>query len=326
MKRFLNVWKPLGLVILMILSASCNSNLDPVVIDVLLAETDLIPEGTAVDTSTGIVYVGSTYKRKIIEIDTEGHVTDFIQQEQDGVWSILGMDIDEKNGILWANTAHIQEVMPLINPYEDRDWLTSVTSFDIRTRKRIKNYVLDHSPAALNDLIIASDGHIYCTESVNNDIYKLDTKADSLVHFVTLDGFTFPNGITSKGNALFVSTLEGIVKVRLSNQKYELISTSTGVDARAIDGLSIYKDYFIGHQSEKVSKFFFDPEISLISRSETIDSGTEFDATTTGARLDNYYYFIVNSQIQSGIDFDLGTIKPHDSLEPIIIRKIRLNQ
>ena len=130
MMHFLYGWTLLGVVLVFFLCTSCTSGHEQVPLDVILQETDLIPEGTAVDTTTGIVYIGSTYKRKIIQIDREGQVSDFIAQEQDGVWSILGMDIDEKNGILWANTAHIQEVMPLMNPYKDRDWLTSVTSFD----------------------------------------------------------------------------------------------------------------------------------------------------------------------------------------------------
>jgi|GEM_PF-3800984 len=72
--------------------------------DFLINEKDLIPEGIAVDKRTNIIYLSSTYKRKIIQINPDGKVSDFIPQEEDNLWSVLGMEVDETNGILWANT------------------------------------------------------------------------------------------------------------------------------------------------------------------------------------------------------------------------------
>ncbi len=43
------------------------------------SEKDLIPEGLAVDAATGIIYVSSIAKNKIIAVDSNGTVSDFVK-------------------------------------------------------------------------------------------------------------------------------------------------------------------------------------------------------------------------------------------------------
>ena len=102
------------------------------------------------------------------------------------------------------------------------------------------------------------------------------------------------------------------------------MKTKTGVDASTIDGLTIYKDRLIGHQSTKVVAFYLNEDADEIIKSEILNTGTEFDSSTTGEVAGDYYYFIVNSQIRSAIDKVHKTIKPVDSLKDIIIRRIKM--
>ena len=129
-KQILSVILLLSLVLF-----SCIAKIDNR--DYIIKEKDLIPEGTAVDNRTGTIYIGSTYKRKIIQIESDGKVTDFIPQELDGIWSIVGMEVDEKEDLLWVNTAHANEVMPLINPILNDDWMTTIfySTHDILQKK-----------------------------------------------------------------------------------------------------------------------------------------------------------------------------------------------
>lgn len=53
--------------------------------DYILKERNLIPEGTAVDNRSGTIYIGSTFKRKIIQITADGTVTDFIPEKSNGL-------------------------------------------------------------------------------------------------------------------------------------------------------------------------------------------------------------------------------------------------
>ncbi|MCB0278874.1 MAG: hypothetical protein KDD94_05195, partial [Calditrichaeota bacterium] len=159
-----------------------------------------------------------------------------------------------------------------------------------------------------------------------NRIYRYSQEADSLELYLSFNGLNFPNGITSddQNQFLFISTSEGIVRVDISGKHYALLEAAQQINAKQIDGLSYYKNSLIGHQSVKISRFYLTTDRSRIERVELLDSGPEFDSTTTGELDNNFYVYIVNSQIQSGVDYGKRAAKPFDSLENIIIRRIQL--
>ena len=316
--------KALTIIVIVLSLCSCqNKELNK---DFRINEKDLIPEGVAADSRTGIIYIGSTYKRKIIQIDAEGKITDFISQEEDGIWSVLGMEVDETDGVLWVNTAHIHDVMPLINPISTREWMTTVSAFDINNRELIKRYQLNDTTSAFNDLTVIPNGNVYTTESANNKIFMINSETDSLELFLELENYNFPNGIThsEKLNSLFVSTREGVLKINIESKEQLLLKEFDSVNAKRIDGLALYENYLIGHQSSKVSKFYLNEDFTEIKKMEVFDSGDEFDASTTGEVANDFYYYIVNSQLSSGINFKTKSTKPLDSLEKTIIRKRQL--
>jgi hypothetical protein len=88
--------------------------------------------------------------------------------------------------------------------------------------------------------------------------------------------------------------------------------------------LAFTGNYFIAHQSSIISRVNLSPGRDSIIKADTLNGGKEFDGSTTGEVSGDHYYFIVNSQIQSGVDYKNRRIKPLDSLADIIIRKIKL--
>lgn len=303
-----------NLVWLFVLLTACSTPKD-----IIITEKDIIPEGTAYNSQTNTIYIGSIFKQKIIAISSNGATKDIITQELFGDLSPIGMEVDPKNNILWTNVA----LAPIVNKSGKNEWKTTIMSFDLTNNSLIKKYnFIKGERVFLNDLTVAQNGNVYATESVNSKIYKLDKGTDEIVDFLDLKNYGFPNGIVYHKplNALFVSTNEGIVKVDIETRKVTLLEVEEGINVKTIDGLSIYNDYFIGHQSSKVSKFFFDEHIDKIVRSKIIDSGDEFDSSTTGEIGHGYYHYIVNSQIRSGINREKNEIKPLDSLENVIIR------
>ena len=294
--------------------------------DYVITERNLIPEGTAFDMRTETIYVGSTFKRKIIRIASDGKTEDFIPEKYEGIASVLGIEVDEERGLLWANTTHANEVMPLIDPDPGKDWKTSICSFDLRTSKMIQKFDLQVDKACFNDLTVTPEGDVYITETVNGRIYRVNNATDSLELFLQPTGFEFLNGITYSNDhkALFVSSIQGVLKISLPSKSFTHLKTEAGIDAAGIDGLTYYENKLIGHQSSKVSVFHLDENADEILKSEVLDTGKEFDSSTTGEIGQGYYYFIVNSQIRSGIDRIHHTTKPVDSLQDVIVRKIKL--
>ncbi|NVK52200.1 MAG: hypothetical protein HWD85_04640 [Flavobacteriaceae bacterium] len=287
--------------------------------DFIITEKDIIPEGTAYNSKTSTIYIGSIYKQKVIAISPNGNINDIITQEVFENLSPIGMEVDNKNNILWTNVA----LAPIVNKTGKNKWKTTIMSFDLTTNKLIKKYdFIEGNQVFLNDLTIDKNGDVYATESVNSNIYKLNTRTDKLAIYLDLKKFGFPNGIVynQPQHCLFIATNEGIVKIDIETKKAKLLEVEENINVKVIDGLAINNDYFIGHQSSKISKFYFDENMERIIRSEIFDSGDEFDSSTTGEVGNGFYHYIVNSQIRSGINRKKNQLKPLDSLENVIIR------
>lgn len=309
---------PYHLLWLFLLIISCSASKD-----YILTEKDLIPEGTGYNSATNTIYIGSIYKQKIIAISAKGDIEDIITQAAFEDLSPIGMEVDNTRNILWVNVA----LAPIVNKTGKNEWKTTIMSFDLKNHQLIKKYdLIKGGQVFLNDLTVAKNGDVYATESANGKIYKLDTHTDELSVFINLEDYGFPNGITyyEPQHALFVATNEGIVKVDIETKKATLIEVEGNINATVIDGLAINDDYFIGHQSTKITKFYFDEAMTKITRSEILDTGNEFDSSTTGEIGDGYYHYIVNSQIRSGINRKENKLKPLDSLENVIIRTRKL--
>ena len=65
-KKMINRQIMIILVLIAATLSGCNKTISKE--DFIIKEKDLIPESLCVDSRTGIIYVGSTYKRKIIQI------------------------------------------------------------------------------------------------------------------------------------------------------------------------------------------------------------------------------------------------------------------
>jgi len=294
-------------------------------IDFILEEKDLLPEGVAFDPVNNSIYVSSTYKRKIVRVDSTGQVNDFIIEKQDGIWSTIGMEVDAGRRHLWVVSSQAKEALPLQDP-GDSQWRSAIYQYNLETGVLIDSCLLQLKNVFLNDLTVAENGDVYITESMQGGIYHLKAGADSLALFLTPAPYSFPNGInfSDQPGQLFVSTSEGVLKIDIASRRYDLLKTSDSINAKEIDGLTFYRGSLIAHQSTKLVRFVLNTKQDSIIYTNVLNEGPEFDSSTTGETGNDHYYFIVNSQIRSGIDFKKQAVKPLDSLEKIIIRKISL--
>lgn len=290
-------------------------------VDFVLDQKDLIPEGTAYNHKEEELYIGSINKQIILSLDQNGVEKVLVSADQFGKYSPLGLLQDVSEEIIWVCAA----MSPLKNKTV-KQWETTIIGFDSRSGKRIKTYepIKSHIPIMFNDLTQTTEGQLFITESLNGGIYTTNITSDSLSLYFEFRDYSFPSGITNQNNQLYVATDQGIVKINSADKEVLLMKSTNRIDMGMIDGLEVTNGYFIGHQSDKVSKFYFNNSITEIVRSKILDSGDEFDSSTTGVVVDEHYLFIVNSQIRSGVDREKMELKPFDSLEEVLIRKIQL--
>ena len=114
------------------------------------------------------------------------------------------------------------------------------------------------------------------------------------------------------------------MRIDIGTKNFSLLPEAGPLKAKDIDGLAFWDNYFIAHQSTAVTRFYLSRGRDSIIKADTLNYGKEFNSSTTGEVADGNYYFIVNSQVRSGIDFQHKKLKPMDSLSTIIIRKIKL--
>ena len=297
-------------------------------------EPDLIPEGIAHDSKTKDFYVGSTYKRKIVRIDKNGKVSDFTAEAQDGLRSVLGMRVDAKRRILWAVSEHAGGTVPFKGMTKDCLGCSDVFKYDLKTGKLLKKYSLSNQPNPhfLNDLTINKQGDVFLTDTITGEIYFISYKNDKLEPIHTFEKNTYPNGVdlSSDGKRLFVGLEGNIAVINLENKKSFNLKMPDGVKVGSIDGLYFHRNSLIVvhpfEEGRKIVRYYLNENQDAVTRTETIEANHKlFLQPTTGAIVENNFYYIANSQLQ----LFRGMFKPDGSfdrskLSNVLILKIAL--
>jgi hypothetical protein len=99
-------------------------------------EKDLIPEGLAYDAKQNVFYLSSLNRKKIVKIDSEGRVADFVPADRSGLLPVLGIRLDPADGTVWANTFEDAGRTELVHfDSAGKLWDRSMISWCARTAK-----------------------------------------------------------------------------------------------------------------------------------------------------------------------------------------------
>lgn len=295
----------------------------------IITERDLIPEGTAYDPTTNRVFVSSMYKRKIVAIEPGGRYFDFIESGKDDLWSPLGMEVDSSSRKLWVVSTKGKPI-PTYPVISDDRWSSKLYCYDLTSGKLNKAYSVNPKVTGeygFNDLTVSGTGDVYITESLTSRLFVLEYGSDYIEEFLKPDGYTFLNGITLSpdNHYAFVSSSEGIIRIDLNSKDLTELKYSFTISPSPIDGLAFYENSLISHQSDQLTRFYLNSSLDSIVSHEIIDN-KNLDSSTTGELgEDGWYFYIGNSQIQSGVDYANKRIKPMDSLENVVIKRKKLN-
>jgi sugar lactone lactonase YvrE len=296
-----------------------------------ISQKDLIAEGITFDPVSRSFFISSLYCRKIVEVDSSGKASDFISEKQDGIWSVLGMKVDAKRRILWANSANSEDDMLMKDPEHDTVGQTAIHAYDLNTKKLVKKYVLAIKGERhfFNDLAITKSGDVYITDSNDGSIYRILAAQDKLEQFVKSPGMTYPNGIalSADDSHLYVAHLAGISVINLKTKEVKPISAPENIATSSIDGMVPYGNSLIANQGipgvERVVRFYLSSDPERIEKLEVLQANHPvFVIPTTGVVAEDSFYFIANSQLGS---FDENKqIFSDDKLQETIILKTKL--
>src|SRR5262249_33673631 len=69
-----------------------------------VGEKNLIPEGLAIDPKDGVLYMSSLNLRKIVRVNKNGDVSDFVPARRYDIGPICGLKVDPFDDGVWGNT------------------------------------------------------------------------------------------------------------------------------------------------------------------------------------------------------------------------------
>lgn len=284
-----------------------------------ISEADLIPEGIAWDGAKNHFYISSIAKKKIIRIDEDKNITDFITSGRDDLGEVLGMKVNPRTNTLWA-----------CNNKTGTSGHAALHVFDLGTGALVKKYVLmnDTQQHGFNDLCIMSNDDVYITDTEGSGIFRIRKDSDSLESFIAGGGIPLPNGIAVSGdpNLLYVatSTARGIVTVNLQTREVKRLPAEN-LYSGVLDGL-----YYTDHMLIGIQNVFFPETITAYRLTEKGDSilsmqvlaydQPQFSIPTTGVIAGDWFYFIANSNVDL---YENGVIRNRGRLGNIYIMKLK---
>lgn len=134
------------------------------------------PEGIAYHEESNTFFVGSAGEGTIFRGDVEsGEVTTFIEAGERGPFTTLGLKVDDQNQLWIAGGSSGQ-----------------VFVYDIESAGQTRTIATPEAEATfLNDLIVASSGDVYVTDSTRPVLFKVTGDADTAEPWLDFTGTTF---------------------------------------------------------------------------------------------------------------------------------------
>jgi sugar lactone lactonase YvrE len=285
-----------------------------------------IAEGMAFDPSTGRLFIGSTYLRKVIVRGPNGRVVDFAPSGDHGLLQVLGMKADPARGRLVVLTG--ADDPRYINARLDDHNRTGVFIYDLATGRFLSATWLDEAGDHLfNDLVVAPDGAVYLTDSTAGRLYRF--AAGKFEPLTPLGVLLYPNGIDldPSKRLLYIADVRSIFAFDLNNGKLWRADVSKGVSAVSIDGLYFHCGWLVGVQSdvppERVAAFRLSPDgRSIIGWRPLERADPRLKVPTEGVVVGDDLYFVASSNMQF-LD-GKAAISPEAALHPVTILKLHL--
>jgi DNA-binding beta-propeller fold protein YncE len=287
-----------------------------------IPEKDLLPESVAYDAKDGSFYVGSTRKGKIVRVDRNGAVKDFLLPRQDGLWMVIGIKVHAMRRVLWAcsfNGGNLEGFK------EGESAASGVFAFNLDTGALIRKWVLD-APGevhAFNDLVVTRGNDAYVTHMFDDAaIYRIADATQTLEVFARPEGLKDPNGITLTPDekTLFVADAGGIFAIDRESGASRVLQAAAGDSLGGIDGLYFYRGSLIGVHPTSVRRHRLDVAMTRVVGTEVLDANHPlYDAPTAGVIVGEDFFYVANSQFRA-VQAD-GTLLPMDKLnEPVILK------
>ncbi|MES1257921.1 MAG: SMP-30/gluconolactonase/LRE family protein [Acidobacteriota bacterium] len=268
-------------------------------------EKDLVPESMAWDPESRRFYFGSMHKGKILVCTQSGECKTFAA----GLNTVLGLKVHQ--GRLWA--------------LDNSDSDARLLEYDVKSGQLIRSYSSGGKGHVFNDLVLASNGAVYLTDTRAGNVIRLARGSQRLEVLTPGTRFSAANGIalSDDENTLYVAGFpDGIFVVNLGAKSVRTMAHPADLCLATIDGMYFYRGTLVVIQNAlmtpRVARLYLNREGARIDRFEVLERRNPvFDGITTGALVGGELFFMGNIQDDKIQD-------PSARFDPISVLKIRL--
>lgn len=173
--NYRSLWSGFGLLTLLAVSAPMPASAAPN--EISIPGDRAFPESIT-STSDGTIYIGSMAEGLVFRVAPGAAKAEvWIKPGTNGLMSVLGVLADEKSGTLWACSSDLSGMGVKVGG-DNRQ--VALKSFDLKTGAAKSSYPLPGGKALCNDMVVAADGTLYVTDSLNPHILRLKPGASAL--------------------------------------------------------------------------------------------------------------------------------------------------
>ena len=269
-----------------------------------LADTMLHAEGVTYDGRSRRWFVGSVRQRRIVAIDHDGRVHDFVKPAGDGLAGVFGMAMDPVRRTLWVATT----ALPRMEGFTSSDsGHVGVFGYGLESgRLRRAAWAPRDSSTAhtFGDVVVAPNGDVYVSDSQAPWILRLAAGGDSLARFTTHPLFRSLQGmaITPDGKTMYVADYShGLLRIDLASRDVSAMRVPANVTTLGIDGLYLHRGALIAVQNgvvpARLVRFCLDADGRGVRRAELLDRNPALaDEPTLGTIVGDSAFYVATSQ------------------------------
>jgi len=286
-------------------------------------DSTFLVEGVAHDPTTGDLLLSSLYQRRIARVTAAGEMVLFTEPSDD-LWSMLGMVVDAKDGVVWSITVGSPRMQGGAPDTPLRSALVRFSLADGSENGRFEPPANVEGPA-LDSLAIGNDGTVYVSDSGAGAIHRLALKGTQLEVMVPPGTFLSTQGLelSADGSTLYAADYgRGVAAIDVETGDVRFLEHE-GPCLLGIDGLERHGNDLIaiqnGIQPPRVVRIVLDADGLGIDTVETLERAHHlYREPTLGTVVGDDLIYVAASQWQS-FDAD-GKLLVDQLVEPTILR------
>ncbi|KYG74456.1 SMP-30/gluconolaconase/LRE-like protein [Roseivirga ehrenbergii] len=276
----------------------------------------------------GDILLGSIREKKIIRVDPDGNKIDLVKTE----YAVLGMHIDPANGLLWAATAALPEMLDYNSTDKGKSLIMQI---DPTSGEVIQGLEYDEG-TIIGDVAIDKESRVWLSNSLEPTLGRDNTDTTDFTGAFIRKQFDLSNGFFNlQGLALnedekylyLADYITGIHRIDTETDDVVKVFAPEEILLKGIDGLYYYENSLIaihnGVKPYRVMQYFLDETGQYILFGRVINQGgPSLGDPTLGQVKGGYFYYLANSPwiaYNEDRELDLSKVKP------IEIRRIKLN-